>query len=117
MYRIEISDSEKYIDTFRYQQKIKRYDIISIYRPTLPEACPHVITLVAKATFRPPTVDNSYLKSTTLIGYTIHSPSYTFKYADLVASSFAATTQDRLTAVVTSLFSIKGTVDSSSSFI
>ena len=35
MYRIEISDSEKYIDTFRYQQKIKRYDIISIYRPTL----------------------------------------------------------------------------------
>ena len=35
MYRIEISSFEKYIDTFRYQQKIKRYDIISIYRPTL----------------------------------------------------------------------------------
>ena len=81
-----------------------------------------MITLVAKETFRPPTVDNSYLKSTTLIGYTIHSPiySYTLKYADLVASSFAATTQDRLTAVVslvTSVFSVKGTVDSSSSFI
>ena len=35
MYRIEISSFEKHIDTFRYQQKIKRYDIISIYRPTL----------------------------------------------------------------------------------
>ena len=35
MYRIEISNSEKYIDTFRYQQIIERYDIISIYRPTL----------------------------------------------------------------------------------
>ena len=60
-----------------------------------------MITLVVKATFGPPTIDNSYLKSTTLIGYTIHSLSYTLKYADLVASSFAATTQDRLTVVVT----------------
>ena len=39
MYRIEISSFEKYIDTFRYQQKIKRYDIISIYRPTLCFVC------------------------------------------------------------------------------
>ena len=35
MYRIKILNSEKYIDTFRYQQKIKQYDIILIYRPKL----------------------------------------------------------------------------------